>query len=269
MQQGRSPAQPCKPLARRSGEGGTSDRNRALHHLLRAWVSTGPSKQQSCIFPGKPQLLLPELPWSQRRGSSPAWQRRGRIPAGLWAKEAPTARHRDQTWVGTPACSAMTQQGEAQLLSAVMHKRLKAQPRQARVWPAASLSQDFEGAGSSPSLQGLHCHIPQTCLLSPSSWDGTEQGSLTKACLAARMGSKSRVKCSSSPGAGQGQARDCPGTHRQHCQVPLAVPGSCCSEGWKAGSTEQPHPPSYFVKHPNSFSQAKGDLCSALGQFLL
>lgn len=156
-----------------------------------------------------------------------------------------------------------------------MHKRLKAQPRQAGVWPAASLSQEFEGAGSSPCLQGPHCHIPQTCLLSPSSWDGTEQGSLTKACLAARMGPKSRGKCSSSPGAGQEQAGHCPGTHRQHCQLSLArpglpaLPGSCCSQRWKAGSTEQPHPPSCSVKQPNSTSQAKGDLCSALGQFPL
>lgn len=160
-----------------------------------------------------------------------------------------------------------------------MHKRLKGGPRQAGGWSAASLSQEFEGAGSSPRLQGPHCHIPQTCLLSPSSWDGTEQGSLTKACLAARMGPKSRGKCSSSPRAGQGQAGHCPGTRRQHCQLPLAVPGLCqgcqpcqgpavvSSEG--QGAQNKPHPPNYSVKQPDSLSEAKGDLCSVLGQFLL
>lgn len=158
-----------------------------------------------------------------------------------------------QTWLGTPACPTMTQHRGSPALSVVMHKRLKAQPRQAGLWPAASLSQGFEGAGSSPSLQGPHCHIPQTCLLSPSTWDGTEQASLTKACLAARTGPKSRGKCSSSPRAGQGLAGTAlvptGSTDSSHWLCTRAVPGlpalpeSCCTEGWEAGTQNSLIPP--------------------------
>lgn len=52
------------------------------------------------------------------------------------------------------------------------------------VQPEARLSQpSLRELAALPSLQGTHCHIPQTCLLSPgqSSCDGTEQASLTKA----------------------------------------------------------------------------------------
>lgn len=87
------------------------------------------------------------------------------------------------------------------------------------VQPETRLSQpSLRELAALTSLRGTHCHIPQTCLLSPgqSSWDGTEQASLTKARLAARMGTKSRGRCTSRPEPG-------PGEHAALPQPPQAV----------------------------------------------